>query len=459
MGVSFRFIHAADLHVDSPFRGLAEAPPHVREALQSSTFQAVRNLVETALREKVDFVVVSGDLYDTADRSLRAQLTLQREWQQLHAQGVRLFVIHGNHDPLSGGKADLAWPESVHFFGADKVSSVPAYTRSGSLAAYVHGISYGTRAVTANLASGYKPANMEGVYQIALLHGNVDGHAGHDPYAPCSLQELVGAGFHYWALGHIHQRAVLHTYPHVVYAGNTQGRHAKETGAKGCYLVDVSASHETKLQFIPLDAVRWETLRVSIEGLAAEQSLMDELERTALDALERCEGRPLVARVCLEGRGQLHGQLTNPGFALELLDGLRERIRQMEGPASLAETPWCWISGLAAETGAELDLAVLSEEDSFIGELLRGSYALEVDELQVLLGEALQPLSAQARLRKLVRSLQEEHAQLWLQQAREIAAGLLIEDAAPQREEKRRDETGQSAENRHDDAWQEGEPE
>ncbi|WP_308634618.1 metallophosphoesterase family protein [Paenibacillus silvisoli] len=434
MGVSFRFIHAADLHVDSPFRGLPEAPPHVREALGFSTFQAVRRLVETAIREQVDFVVIAGDLYDTADRSLRAQLTLQREWQQLHAHGVRLFVIHGNHDPLSGGKADLAWPETVRFFGADKVSSMPAYTRAGELAAYVHGISYGTRVVTTNLASSYKPVDGAGVYQIALLHGNVDGNAGHDPYAPCSLQELASAGFHYWALGHIHQRAVLHTYPHVVYAGNTQGRHVKETGPKGCYIVDVSPSLETKLQFVALDSVRFETLRVSIEGLRTEQSLMDELERAALEAAAKCEGRPFVARVRLEGRGSLHELLAvNPVAAADLLGGLRERMAQWDGQSA----PWCWISGLEAETGAELDMAALADEDSFIGELLRGSYAAEGEarELQSLMDEALQPLSAHARLRKLVRSLQEEHAQLWLEQARELAAGYLTEDTAVRSEE------------------------
>ena len=271
MSDSFRFIHAADLHVDSPFRGLTEVPSHMREALQGATFQAVSNLVDTAIAEKVDFVVIAGDLFDSADRSLRAQLALQREWQRLHANGMQLFVIHGNHDPLSGQQAALRWPDSVHFFGAAGVEQVPAYTRSGEIAAYITGVSYRSSSVTANLAASYV-ARQDGSYGIALLHGNVDGQAGHDPYAPCKLDELVGAGFHYWALGHIHQRTVLHEYPHVVYSGNTQGRHAKETGAKGCYVVDVSASYETSLRFVPLDVIRWASLQTAIDSLVQSKS-------------------------------------------------------------------------------------------------------------------------------------------------------------------------------------------
>ncbi|SFS60134.1 DNA repair exonuclease [Paenibacillus sp. BC26] len=430
MGVSFRFIHAADLHVDSPFRGLTEVPPHVREGLGSSTFQAVRHLVEAALRESVDFAVISGDLYDMADRSLRAQLALQREWQKLHAEGVRLFVIHGNHDPLSGAQANLEWPSSVHFFGADQVEAVPVFARNGELAAHVHGISYGTRAVTANLASRYKPA-ADGSYQIALLHGTVDGHAGHDPYAPCSLAELVGAGFHYWALGHIHQRAVLHSYPHVVYAGNTQGRHANETGAKGCYLVEVSDTFETKLQFLPLDTIRWENLHVSIAGITSEQALLHALEQAVTSAAAASEGRSLMVKLRLEGRGPMHRVLTNAGVISELLGGLRERVGDMDSASSyIPGAQWSWIYSLEAATGAELDLEALSVEDSFTGELIRGSNNVQADEqaLQQLLDEALQSLNGNARIRKMIRVMQTERAAGWFVQARELAAGMLTED-------------------------------
>ncbi|MBM7563671.1 metallophosphoesterase family protein [Paenibacillus sacheonensis] len=428
MGVPFRFIHAADLHVDSPFRGLSEAPSHVREALQASTFRAVARLVDAAIAEAVDFVVIAGDLYDSADRSLRAQLALQKEWQRLHAHGVQLFVIHGNHDPLSGQQAALRWPDSVYFFGAERVEQVPAYTRQGELAAYITGISYGTRSVTANLAAGYK-ARMDDSYGIALLHGNVDGIDGHDPYAPCRLDELVGAGFHYWALGHIHIRAVLHEYPHVVYAGNTQGRHAKESGAKGCYVVDVSASRETELRFVPLDSVRWLNVQTAIEGLTSEQELLDAMEDEVCRAAADCGGRSIMARFSLVGRGVLHARLGDSERLQELLEGLRERIAENGSglfSTGNSEYGWCWISELEASTGAPIDLAALAEEDSFIGELIRESRQAESGEaLQSLMEEAMLPLLGSPKLRKLVRSAMERHANGWLDKARELSAGLL----------------------------------
>ena len=430
MSVSFRFIHAADLHVDSPFRGLTEVPSYVRDALQEATFRAA-GISLTRRCGEVDFVVIAGDLYDLADRSLRAQLALQREWRRLHAHGVRLFVIHGNHDPLSGQQAKLSWPDGVHFFGADRVEQVPAYTKQGELAAYITGISYGSRSVTANLAAGYR-AKQDGSYEIALLHGNVDGNDGHDPYAPCRLDELVGAGFHYWALGHIHQRAVLNRYPHVVYAGNTQGRHAKETGPKGCYVVDVSASHETELTFVPLDTIRWAQLRTPIDGIASEQALLDVMEAAASEAAAGCEGRSLMARFTLTGRGPLHAGLRDPGLLRELLDGLRERMGEnaWQTGAGSPDGVWCWISGIEAATGADLDLDALAEEDSFVGELIRGSAEAGSHEasFKELLDEALQPLLGHAKLRKLTRSAMERKAADWYAQGRELAVGLLASE-------------------------------
>ncbi|BBH19366.1 exonuclease SbcCD subunit D [Paenibacillus baekrokdamisoli] len=430
MSVSFRFIHAADLHVDSPFRGLAEAPSYVQNALMSSTFEAVHNLVQTAITAEVDFVVIAGDLYDSADRSLRAQLALQREWQKLHTHGVQLFVIHGNHDHLAGNRANLNWPDSVVTFGSERMESMPAYRKDGQLAAYIYGMSYGARAVTHNLAASYKP-NSEGLYQIALLHGNVDGSAEHDPYAPCTLSELVGAGFDYWALGHIHTRSILHTYPHVAYAGNTQGRHAREIGAKGCYIVDVSDSKETIMTFAPLDVVRWEIVNVNIEGLSTEQALYDAVELAIKETQLASDGRPIMLKLHLSGRGLLHRSLLDAIFLQEFMEGMRVQFGDHNWQSVSEGTNWCWIYAIEASTGTELDLDVLANEDSFTGELVRGSILLEVDEEAriELLEEAMAPLMTNARLRKFIREQMEEDSLELLQQARELAAALLVDES------------------------------
>ncbi|WP_274650244.1 metallophosphoesterase family protein [Paenibacillus humicola] len=432
MGVPFRFIHAADLHVDSPFRGLSAAPPHVREALEDSTFRAASRLVDEAIRRGADFVVVSGDLYDAADRSLRAQLVLQREWERLHAEGVRLFIIHGNHDHLGGERAQLDWPDSAVVFGSGQVGCAPAYRKDGQLAAYVYGMSYGERAVAENIALRYKPRAV-GPYHIALLHGNVDGDSAHDPYAPCALADLAGGGFDYWALGHIHTRAVLHRYPHVVYAGNTQGRHARETGPKGCYIVDVSAAKETTLTFAPLDAVRWETASVPIDGLESEQALLDAMEVAARAAKAAAEARHLMVKLRFEGRGPMHRKLTDPVFEQELLEGLRARLDDgvRTSQADSGAPGWIWPYALDNHTGNALDWKALAKEDSFAGEFVRLCAAIEGDGavLTELAGEALAPLAANPRLRRIVRDLPEAALREWVRQAKELAAGMLAEEA------------------------------
>ncbi|MDG0813615.1 DNA repair exonuclease [Cohnella rhizosphaerae] len=149
-------MHAADLHLDSPFRGLSKVPYAVRERLKNSTLNALDRLVDTVLREELDFVVLSGDLYDAADRSLRAQLRMQRAMGRLAEAGAQVFVVHGNHDPSGGRSARLDWPANVHVFGTEEVGCAPAYTRGGELAANVYGISYREAAVKDNLALRYR---------------------------------------------------------------------------------------------------------------------------------------------------------------------------------------------------------------------------------------------------------------------------------------------------------------
>lgn len=419
MSVPFRFIHAADLHLDSPFRGLAKAPEGIRDALTDSTFAAVRQLTETAIREKVDFIVLAGDLFDESDRSLRAQLMLVREWEKLDQHEIAVFVIHGNHDPLNGARADLKLPPNVYIFGADEMEYRPAYRKSGELAAFVYGISYGTRIVTENVAATYE-IQPEAPFHIAMLHGNVDGDAAHDPYAPCTLDELVsGKGFHYWALGHIHGRRVLHQYPHVVYSGNTQGRNPREIGAKGCYLIDVNANHAVELTFKPLDVVRWVEHTYSIAEASTEQELLQQLDSLVEQLLAEADGRSIMLRIYLSGRGPLHGKLSDPLIVRTLLQQLGENR------PIIVDEPWVYVYGLEANTSASLNWDELAIEDSFAGELYRLSERLGEDsELwRDFAKDAVSSLSSHTKLGKLMRDKWEELPESWLEQARELTLG------------------------------------
>ncbi|WP_168120619.1 DNA repair exonuclease [Paenibacillus sp. HB172176] len=422
MGAPFRFIHAADLHLDSPFRGLSRAPEAVRESLVAADFAALRKLTDTAIAEKVDFIVIAGDLFDEADRSLRAQLTLVKEWERLEEHGIAVFAIHGNHDHLGGSRARMALPSNVHIFGSERVSHYPAYCRSGELAAYVYGISYGERAVLRNLAEEYAVSE-EAPFHIALYHGNVGGDLQHDPYAACQLEQLTGSAFHYWALGHIHKRQELHAYPHVVYAGNMQGRHPREAGEKGCYLVEVSSSHEVRLVFMPLDSIRFQEESVSIEDIGGEQELLLRLRQLVMRVADESKGRSIMLRIRIGGSGPLHDTLLQSTVISDLLLELQGEFEPQPNQ------PWVYLYALEAATRAELDWSSLADEDSFAGEMLRLSEQLAVDTEQwrSFSAESLGDIRTHAKLGRLGRAKWDELPERWLQEAKELAIGLVAE--------------------------------
>ncbi|MFC0211130.1 exonuclease SbcCD subunit D [Paenibacillus chartarius] len=414
-----RFIHAADLHVDSPFRGMTELPAAIRERVRESTFRALDALVELALRERVDFVVIGGDVYDAADRSLRAQLRLQKAFGRLAAGGVPVFAAHGNHDPLDGRGARLDWPEGVRFFAADRVETFRVEVPGRGVVAEIHGQSFAAAAVRDNLALGFRGLERtEGVFQVAVLHANVDGDEGHDNYAPCSLRDLVESGIDYWALGHIHSRRVLHERPWVVYPGNTQGRSVRETGAKGCYLVEAAdGSVDVRLTFHELDDVRWAVERVPIGGLSGEQELLGELAQTIESVRLAAGGRPAMVRLILEGRGTLHDVLRRSRTLEELAGMLRE-----EAQAELAagRDDWVWVESVEARTSGAVDVESLLAQPSFLGELLRQgkelrerpaeleAFAAEAAaELQSVIGRRLNETWLQQRQEELLRRAEQ----------------------------------------------------
>ena len=236
-----RFVHAADLHLDSPFKGLRDAAPEgIAGQIANATFGAYENIIDLCIRERVDALLVAGDVYDGADRSLRAQRKFIEGLGRLAEQGIRSFVCHGNHDPLDGWEARLDYPALCHRFGGER-QRVPVFADEPDRAV-VYGISYPTREVRHNLAGGLGEVDA-GPFSIGLLHANVGSDTGHEPYAPCTVDDLRQSGVNYWALGHVHTRSLLSRRdPVAAYPGNPQGRHANETRPRGVYLVDVGQS-------------------------------------------------------------------------------------------------------------------------------------------------------------------------------------------------------------------------
>lgn len=425
---AFRFLHAADLHLDSPFRGMAELPPVIRERVKQSTFQALTNLVEIALAEQVDFLVIAGDVYDLADRSLKAQIRFQQAMNKLADAGISVYIVHGNHDPMDGKRARLNWPAGVHFYSSEQVEVQRAVRADGKPLADIYGISYAQAAVTANLAVRFaKPAGA--LYSIGLLHANVDGDTGHDNYAPCTMRDLVEAGMNYWALGHIHTRSILNVDPPIVYPGNIQGRNIKETGPKGVYVVDVSEFGETKLKFHAVDSLRWFQEELNIGGLQTEQELKDSLESKLAQIRQDAEERPCIVRLKLVGSTTLHSKVMKSAFQLELLTELREMQVRM---AEEDDSPFVWIESFKVRTTFPLDPLKLAEEHHFIADLMQIAGQLSEDRaaLKQFREQALRQMLAGTKTSKVLELMTEDDWQEWLLEARDLAVNALIAEEA-----------------------------
>ncbi|QFT88253.1 putative metallophosphoesterase YhaO [Bacillus sp. THAF10] len=318
--VKIRFLHAADLHLDSPFKGLEHLPAEIFQKVRKSTFQSLTRLVDVAIDQKVDFVLLAGDLFDMEQRSLFAQAKLRNEFLRLQKQHIPVYVIHGNHDFIDQRSQSFHYPDNVHIF-ADTVGCLP-FIKNGEHLANLYGFSYNKRHFTENMSVNYIKQDHHVPFHIGLLHGNLSGRDGHDPYAPFTLPDLLDKDFHYWALGHIHKREVLHQHPPIVYPGNIQGRHKKETGLKGVYLAEMHEGKKTELQFIPTSSINWESFQLSID----EHMTLDELLESMKNTVEGVRGENRGALLSFEfiGNGELHHVLQDPHQLDDLLVLLNE---------------------------------------------------------------------------------------------------------------------------------------
>jgi DNA repair exonuclease SbcCD nuclease subunit len=330
-------------------------------------------------------------------------------------------VIHGNHDHLGGTQARLEWPENVRFFPA--CASAPEVLYQGDTpVAAVHGYSYPERHVRESVLPHYAARREEdGLFRIGMLHGNVGGHPDHDPYAPCSLEELAALPFDYWALGHVHTHAVLRAQaPTVVYPGSPQGLSPRETGAHGCCRVTVEPDRTCRVEFVPVHSLRWASLEVAIEGLDGEDRLLQRIE-AALDAARAGEAGSLVARVRLTGGGPLHRVLRAPATVEALLQELR---------AEVTGEPFVWVDRLEVETRPDVDLEAHRQSPSLAGDFLRLCSEARADEaLQAELLGALSEFYGRGDVRREL-PLTPEQLQRWLERAEALGADLLLGEGA-----------------------------
>ncbi|NQE45387.1 DNA double-strand break repair protein Mre11 [ANME-1 cluster archaeon GoMg2] len=386
--------------MDSPFKGISEINEEISLELTEATFKTYNKIIDLCIEKQVDFLLIVGDIYDGADRSLRAQLRFRDGLKRLSENGIKAYIVHGNHDPLDGWSANLDWPKNVHIFNGESVENV-LVENGGEKIARICGISFRNREIKTNLTKKFPEISKKALFTIGMLHCNVGPNTGHEPYAPCTLQDLITRKFDYWALGHVHKKAIVNDEnPLAIYPGNPQGLHPKETDAKGCFLVTIDENREPTAEFVEVDSIRWFVEEISINSIHTEQELILKIRNYREKILEEAEGRPSICRINLTGRSALHTSIARKGVLDDILKDLRV---DEEG-----ENQFVWIESIEDNTNPNIDRKSLLKRKDFIGDLVKQFEDFSQDENKIAeLKESLDPLFTSPGGRKLLEPIDD----------------------------------------------------
>jgi exonuclease SbcD len=362
-----KFIHAADLHVDSPLRGLDSYDGAPVERLRGATRQSLIALVELAIEQRVALVILAGDIYDGNWADFRTGLFFRDQMLRLRRAGILVFIVKGNHDAESQITKQLPEVDGVHVFSSVKSETFDLE----DLGVAVHGRSFPHRAVPEDLVPLYPPP-VPGRFNIGVLHTSLTGREGHDPYAPTSVDVLMDKGYDYFALGHVHAREVVwESGPRIVFPGNLQGRHAKETGPKGCELVTIEGGIITAADFVPLDVVRWHFLRLDASGIASVGALARHFLVQAQELVADARDRLHAVRLLVHGESSLHRlEAEQPGSLAAAIQAATQDMDQVD----------VWLEQVRLDLRSPLDRAAAAERADAVGEVVRLVDAIGANE-------------------------------------------------------------------------------
>ena len=396
--VKFSFIHAADLHLGSPFRSSARLDTDVAQVLRRSCYRALDQLTSLAISEHVRFVLFSGDIFDAKERNLKAQLHFRSCMKELRDHGIQVFVVHGNHDPLDHAANMVDLPDNCHIFPARGVSWQVVRQGEGPVAA-VCGISFDKSHVEKNLA-GMIPDCDHDCFRIAMLHCTVGQQSGHYPYAPCTLSDLTDRygkrRVDYWALGHVHEMKILCHEPHVVYPGTVQGRSFAEQGKKGVLVVKVSADRQVDMVFHEVDHVRWQEIEIDAGAFTSLSEVMDAIWVAIEQVRNQVGGRPVIVRILLTGRSEISRPLGRSDRLSDMLEELQDAL--------VAENPFIWIESIRNFTRTTIDVETRKRVGDLVGMILREAESMKEDpEFISRVEETLAPLLGNKRFRQYCR--------------------------------------------------------
>ena len=305
--MSYRFVHAADIHLDSPLRSLALRDPALAELIGLATRDAFQAVIDLCLDEQVDALLLAGDLYDGDQTSMKTARFLAAQLHRLHEAGIQVFIIRGNHDALSRITRELTFPDSVMLFpGRAQAHAIP---RNGAqFPVTIHGLSFAKPHAPDGLLGAFRPPE-EGSVNIGLMHTSLDGTHGHDPYAPVSLTDLQASGFRYWALGHIHRARVVEGDCTIVMPGMPQGRDIGEAGAKSVALVTIADDRTITVEQRPTAIAQFERIDLDTTKLADWHAVVVAAAQALGKARDQVAAPHLIARLRLHGQTPLAWRL------------------------------------------------------------------------------------------------------------------------------------------------------
>jgi len=362
-----RFIHAADIHLDSPLTGLSAYADAPMEMLRTATRDAFTNLITDAIEQQVDFMVIAGDLYDGTWKDYNTGIYFCSEMGRLKKAGIPVYVLFGNHDAESEMTKKLQLPDNVFTFETRK----PTTFRLNHLKVALHGRSFKEAATTENLVTGY-PAPMHGMFNIGVLHTALEGNTEHANYAPCSLNELHAKGYHYWALGHVHEYRIWEGASTIVFPGNLQGRHIRETGAHGAVLVTADESGVQEVERLFVDVLRWHSLEVNVAECNSLLEVVRAIGKKLEGIVENSPATiPIAVRVVVTGKTPAHGEL----FGLE--SQLRAEVLAL---AAAIGGDRLWIEKVKVSTSAADEGEAISSRADALSDLQDILVAAETDQ-------------------------------------------------------------------------------
>jgi DNA repair exonuclease SbcCD nuclease subunit len=344
VGVDFKFIHCADLHLGSRFKGISSKDPELGHNLTESVFGSFEKIIDLAISEKADLLIISGDVFDEENETPSTRYRFAKELERLD---IPCMIALGNHDHKRSWEDSIPYPDNVHVFSSAPDRQV---IRVNNAPIEILGRSFPSRHTEENLASSLRGS--QHMFTIAAVHCDLDPAAG-SPYAPCKLSDIINNNVDYWALGHIHERRLVHEHPYVVYPGNIQGRNSKESGEKGAYVVTVSNGAVSDLRFVPTQEIQWIDVEADISGRDLN-ALLRSIKESSIP------GSILSLKVT--GRGELDKLF---------------RLHPEEAAVQISSATGSIISSVELLTGPAIDLEAVSKNNGLISKIVEASQKIE----------------------------------------------------------------------------------